>query len=74
MSCSSIEFRLRFKGIFAQSKNCGAREKVVAVAKRTPLKRRSFLGNGTVNTFPAAMDKHATIEVLLETVFSTRSV
>jgi hypothetical protein len=33
-----------------------------------------FLGNGSVNTFPLQRITHTTIELLLETVFSTRSV
>jgi hypothetical protein len=34
--------------------------------------QHSFIGNGSLNV-PAATDKHATIEVLLETVFSIQS-
>jgi hypothetical protein len=33
-----------------------------------------FIGNGSVNTFPAVKDTHATIEALLETGFPTPSL
>jgi hypothetical protein len=48
-------------GIFAQSKNCGARETTFICRQR--------LGKDA----PATTDMHATIEVLLETVFYNRS-
>jgi hypothetical protein len=37
----------------------------------TMLRVESFVRNGSVKTFPRQKDAHATIEVLLETVFST---
>jgi hypothetical protein len=43
-----------------------ARHKILISKKRLPL-----LGNGLVKLVPAATDTHATMEVLLETVFST---
>jgi hypothetical protein len=52
----------KYYGIFAQSKNCGTRE--------TTFISRQRLGKHVT----AATDNHATIEVLLETVFFTRYV
>jgi hypothetical protein len=58
-------------GIFAQSKNCGARETAIPGERsETTFVSRQRLGK----QFLAATDTHATIQVLLETVFSTRSV
>jgi hypothetical protein len=58
-------------GIFAQGKNCGARETAV-VANGSEITFVSMQRPG--KQLPAATVKHATIEVLLEAVFYTRSV
>jgi hypothetical protein len=57
--------------MFAQSKNCGAREQsLIANGSETTVVSRQLLGKYV----PAATNTHATIGVVLETVFSTRSV
>jgi hypothetical protein len=61
-------FAVTYCGIFTQSKNCGARE--TANGSATTFVSRQRLGKHIL----AATDTHATIEILLEPVFSTRYI
>jgi hypothetical protein len=67
---AQINFCIHCK-VFPQSKNCGARKTAVASERpETIFASRQRLGKHV----PATTDTHATIEVLLETVFSARSL
>jgi hypothetical protein len=59
----------QYWGIFVQSKNCGTRETAIANSSETFISVQRLCEH-----VPTAADKHATIEVMLETVFFTWSV